>query len=98
MNDIDAELVALIRQGEFEGLRDALLHLSPQTIAATFCLMRSDDQVLGFRILPRRNSGEKIAPASVGYFFDVGGKDGNRTHVNGFAGRCITPLLPRLGK
>ena len=38
---------------------------------------------------------KKIAHAMVGYSF-YGGEDGNRTHLNGFAGRCITSLLPRL--
>ncbi len=30
---------------------------------------------------------KKIAHAKVGYFFDAGGEDGNRTRLNGFAGR-----------
>ena len=30
---------------------------------------------------------KKIAHAEVGYFFDSGGEDGNRTRLNGFAGR-----------
>ena len=30
---------------------------------------------------------KKIAHAKVGYFFDSGGEDGNRTRLNGFAGR-----------
>ena len=38
----------------------------------------------------------KIAHSEVGYFFSSGGEDGNRTRLNGFAGRCITSLLPRL--
>ena len=28
-------------------------------------------------------------------FLTSGGEDGNRTRLNGFAGRCITSLLPR---
>jgi hypothetical protein len=30
---------------------------------------------------------KKIAHAAVGYFFDSGGEDGNRTGLNGFTGR-----------
>ncbi len=50
---------------------------------------------------PRRPSGDftqtckKIAHSG-GLFLYSGGEDGNRTRLNGFAGRCITSLLPRL--
>ena len=42
----------------------------------------------------RQKTGKKIAHASVGYL-KSGGEDGNRTRLDGFAGRCITSLLPR---
>jgi hypothetical protein len=42
-----------------------------------------------------RNPGQKNSPREGGLFLCSGGEDGNRTRLNGFAGRCITSLLPR---
>jgi hypothetical protein len=38
---------------------------------------------------------KKIAHSKVGYLKISGGEDRNRTDLDGFAGRCITSLLPR---
>ena len=54
--------------------------------------------LIAIRFGKRGEVDKKIAHAMVGYFFDAGGEDGNRTRLNGFAGRCITSLLPRLRK
>ena len=42
--------------------------------------------------------GRKKTRIAAGFFLLLisGGEDGNRTRLNGFAGRCITSLLPRL--
>jgi hypothetical protein len=41
---------------------------------------------------------KKIAYAKVGYFFDSGGEDGNRTRLNGFAGRIAELKIRYLGE
>jgi magnesium transporter len=48
------EIQSLVRSGDFERLREYLTGLRPQEIAATLTGLRADDQVLAFRILPRR--------------------------------------------
>ena len=40
---------------------------------------------------------KRKSPEPVGAFLHSGGGGRNRTGVHGFAGRCITTLLPRLG-
>jgi magnesium transporter len=50
------DLTPLIRTGNLTKLREELLRWTPQDLAATFCGMRADDQVIGFRILPRRSA------------------------------------------
>src|SRR5438105_15111768 len=54
MTDTELDVVPLIRSGQFATLRDELNRLRPQEIAATLDELRPDDQVLAFRILPRR--------------------------------------------
>lgn len=44
---------------------------------------------------PLAKAAQKNSPLESGLFFSSGGEDGNRTRLNGFAGRCITSLLPR---
>jgi magnesium transporter len=54
MTDTTADLVTLIRGGDFSRLRKELSGMRPQELATACCGLRSDDQVLAFRILPRR--------------------------------------------
>src|SRR5437867_4949666 len=48
------DVVSLIRQSDFGRLREELSQWRPQEIAARLAELRPDDQVLAFRILPRR--------------------------------------------
>ena len=54
MSETVADLVPLIRSGDFATLRRELERRRPQELVGAFCDLRSDDQVLAFRILPRR--------------------------------------------
>jgi magnesium transporter len=54
MIDTISDVVALIRSGDFPKLQATLLGSTPQELAAILCRMRADDQVVAFRILPRR--------------------------------------------
>jgi magnesium transporter len=54
MPDTLVDLVPLIRSGNFAKLRDELLQLRPPELAAALADLRADDQVIAFRILPRR--------------------------------------------
>jgi magnesium transporter len=54
MTDTAADLVPLIRRGDFVTLRDELSGLRPPELAAALTHLRPDDQVIAFRILPRR--------------------------------------------
>src|SRR5438874_12911932 len=54
MIETAADLEPLIRTGDFATLRDELSGLRPLEIAATLADLRSDDQVIAFRLLPRR--------------------------------------------
>ena len=56
MTSTTADLVQLIRTGDFAALRDELARCRPQELAAAFCEWRADDRVLAFRILPRRSA------------------------------------------
>jgi magnesium transporter len=49
-----ADLVPLIRAGDYSTLRDQLSGLRPPEVAAALAHLRADDQVIAFRILPRR--------------------------------------------
>ena len=48
------DLVPLIRSGDFVALRDQLSQLRPPELAAALVDLRSDEQVIAFRVLPRR--------------------------------------------
>jgi magnesium transporter len=50
------DLAALIHGGDFSKLHEELSHRSPQDLAGAITDLRSDDQVLAFRILPRRTA------------------------------------------
>src|SRR4051812_8523162 len=50
------DFAALIRSGDFAALHQELLRWRPQELAVVFCDLRNDDQVLAFRILPRRTA------------------------------------------
>ena len=50
------DLATLTRSGNFSRLHDELGRWRPQEIADAFCDLRADDQVLVFRILPRRTA------------------------------------------
>ncbi len=56
MTDVTADLVPMIRSGNFTGLRGQLEKWRPQELAGAFCELRADDQVLAFRVLPRRTA------------------------------------------
>jgi magnesium transporter len=56
MTSTTADLVHLIRTGDFATLRDELAQLRPQEVAVALCDWRADDRVLAFRILPRRTA------------------------------------------
>src|SRR6266508_1697325 len=58
MTEIATDLVPLIRSGDFVALRDELSRLRPPELAAALADLRSDDQVIAFRILPRRLAAE----------------------------------------
>lgn len=57
MIKLAADLAPLIRTGDFAALRDELLGLRPPEIATVLADLRADDQVIAFRILPRRLAG-----------------------------------------
>ena len=52
------DLVPLIRSGDFVALRGELSQLRPPELAAALVDLRSDDQVIAFRVLPRRLAAE----------------------------------------
>ena len=54
MADTPVDFVPLIRSGDFARLRDELIRWTPQELASALSELRADDQVLAFRILPRR--------------------------------------------
>ena len=67
MTETTTDLVSLIRTGDFNRLREELQRLRPQEIAGALAAWRQDDQVLAFRILPRRTAAsvfEYMAPES----------------------------------
>ena len=67
MTEIATDLVPLIRSGDFVALRDELSRLRPPELAAALADLRSDDQVIAFRILPRRLAAEvfEYMPAEI---------------------------------
>lgn len=50
------DLVTLIQRRDFAGLRDELARWRPQELSGMVCGLRAEDQVLAFRILPRRTA------------------------------------------
>jgi len=48
------DFVSLIRNGDFARLREELTHWRPPELATALAALRADDQVIAFRILPRR--------------------------------------------
>jgi len=54
MPEVLSDLVPLIRTGDLSKLRDELLQWRPSELAAALSGLRPDDQVIAFRILPRR--------------------------------------------
>src|ERR1700730_2356357 len=54
--EVRSDLVALIRTGDLTKLRDELLQWRPSELATALSELRPDDQVIAFRILPRRLS------------------------------------------
>ncbi|MCU1386393.1 MAG: Mg2+ transporter MgtE [Acidobacteria bacterium] len=54
MTAATSDMSTLIRAGDFNRLRGELGQMRPQELASALCGLRSDDQVLAFRILPRR--------------------------------------------
>lgn len=54
MPDTIIDLVPLIRNGDFAKLREELVRWRPRELAEAFCGLRANDQVIAFRILPRR--------------------------------------------
>ncbi len=54
MPDTVVDLVSLIRTGDFARLREELMQRRPPELAEALAELRADDQVIAFRILPRR--------------------------------------------
>src|SRR5205823_5198747 len=54
MPEITVDLVSAIRSGDFAALREELLKWRPPELAEALADLRPDDQVIAFRILPRR--------------------------------------------
>jgi Mg/Co/Ni transporter MgtE len=54
MADTIVDLVGPLHSGDFTELRGELVQRRPQELASAFCDLRGADQVLAFRILPRR--------------------------------------------
>jgi Mg/Co/Ni transporter MgtE len=54
MAETQVDLVSLIRGGAFATLREELTRWRPPEIATALAALRADDQVIAFRILPRR--------------------------------------------
>jgi magnesium transporter len=53
MIETTSDLAALIRDGDFQKLREQLVERRPPELAAALSELRADDQVIAFRILPR---------------------------------------------
>src|ERR1700674_1243648 len=54
MADTTVDLVSLVRAGDFVQLRQELERWRPPELADAVSALRADDQVIAFRILPRR--------------------------------------------
>jgi magnesium transporter len=54
MTETRVDFVSLIRSGDYARLREDLAQWRPPELASALSALRPDDQVLAFRILPRR--------------------------------------------
>ena len=54
MTETDVDVESLIESGDVARLREELTLLRPQEIAAVLVALAPDEQVVAFRILPRR--------------------------------------------
>jgi magnesium transporter len=54
MTQPQVDFVSLIRSGDYARLREDLAQWRPPELAAALAALRADDQVIAFRILPRR--------------------------------------------
>jgi magnesium transporter len=54
MTEAQADVASLIHTADFVKLREELTHLRPREISEVLAGLRADDQVIAFRILPRR--------------------------------------------
>jgi len=59
------EIAGMIRERDFGRLRDALRNRAPSDLAAVFGDLSLDEQVLVFRILPRKNAADTFAYLSL---------------------------------
>ena len=59
------EIAALIRERDYGRLRDALRNRPPSDLAAVLTDLSTDEQVLVFRILPRKNAADAFAYLSL---------------------------------
>ena len=84
MPDTLVDLVPLIRSGNFAALRDELSGLRPPELAAALAELRDDDQVIAFRILPRR-----LAAA----VFEYMPADAQRTLIKAMGQEDVAQLL-----
>jgi magnesium transporter len=87
MVEIPMDVASLIRAGDFVRLREELTHWRPQELATTLAALRADDQVIAFRILPRRLA------ASV---FEYLSADQQRALVKAMGQEDVAALLNRM--
>jgi Mg/Co/Ni transporter MgtE len=67
MTNTTLDLVPLIRSGDFAALREELVRWRPRELAEAIGELTPEDQVIAFRILPRRPAAavfEYMAPAA----------------------------------
>lgn len=84
MTETTADLVPLIHSGDFAKLRSELVKWRPQELAGALCDLRADDQVIAFRVLPRR------AAAAV---FEYMPPEGQRSLVKAMGQEEVAALL-----
>jgi magnesium transporter len=87
MVEIPMDVASLVRAGDFARLREELTHWRPQELATTLAALRADDQVIAFRILPRRLA------ASV---FEYLSADQQRALVKAMGQEDVAALLNRM--
>ena len=89
MAETQVDFISLIRSGDFARLREELTHWSPQDLATALTALRADDQVIAFRILPRRLA------ASV---FEYLSADQQRALVKAMGQEDVAALLNQIGR